>query len=408
MVSTKSTQLDRKLGIVVVTIYGLGNIVGAGIYALVGKVAGEAGMATPFTFLAAMIVAAFSGLAFAELSSRLPYSEGATAYVHAAFKRRSISIAVGVILAIAIVVSAATLARAFGGYLSAATGLSVPLGSALIIVIFGILVSFGIKESTRVFAAHTIFEIFGLILIIWLGRSSFGHYVSQFSLPTHVSTFGIGGMISGVFLAFYAFIGVEDIVHLAEETKHARRIIPLAIIISLSVAAVLYFLVSIVTVSSVPIDQLNQSNAPLSLVFQSVSRFPGWFIALIALTASAGGVLAHLISGSRLFYGMSKRGLISKRMSEVSSTHRAPLLAITIVVLLSLILAVLVDIKFLATTTSFMILLVFAFVNISLVVLKLQHAKPKEGRFTIPVIIPVLGFISCLLLVGFQIVSMIR
>lgn len=406
--AAKTTKLERKLGIVVVTIFGLGNIVGAGIYALIGKVAGEAGMATPFTFLAAMIVAAFSALSFAELSSRLPYSEGATAYVNTAFKKRYISIAVGLIMAIAIVVSAATLARAFGGYLNAATGLGIPAGSALIIIVFGILVSFGIEESTRVFAIHTLFEIFGLALIIWFGRNSFGHYAQQFSLTAHISSVGVGGIISGVFLAFYAFIGVEDIVHLAEETKQARRIIPLAIIISISFATVLYFLVSIVTVSTVPIAQLNQSNAPLSLVFQSVSHFPGWFIALIALTASAGGVLAHLISGSRLFYGMSKRGLISERMSNVSLKHRAPLLAISIVVLLSLLLAVFIDIKFLATTTSFLILLVFAFVNISLVALKLKHVKANSSHFKVPVIVPVLGFVSCILLVGFQIVSMLR
>lgn len=403
----KPKKLSRKLGIILVTIFGLGNIVGAGIYALIGKVAGEAGVATPIAFLAAMLIAALSGLSFAELASRLPYSEGTTAYVHAAFNKKYVSVAVGVIMAVTIVVSTATLARAFGGYLNQATGLAIPIGAGLIIILFGFLVTLGIEESTKISALHTIIEILGLLVIIWLGRGSIGHYGQGLNVSADVHTVGITGIVAGIFLAFYAFIGVEDMVHLAEETKNARRTIPIAIIIALGLATILYVLISIVTISSVPINELNQSNAPLTLVFNQISHFPGWVITIVALTAAAGGVLAHIISGSRLLYGMSERNLISKKLSLVSSRRHSPLIAIFVIVLASLLLAAIIEITVLATITSFLVLFIFGLVNLSLLVIKFKKTATTQKYFRVPTVIPALGLISSALLIVFQIIASI-
>lgn len=404
--SKSKPKLARKLGFGLVAIYGLGNIVGAGIYALVGKVAGEAGQATPWAFVFAMVVASFSALSFAEFSSRRPYSEGSTAYISAGFKNRNFTILVGMLMGLATVVSAAALARAFGGYLNAATGLSTPIGAALIIIIFGLLVSWGIEESAKVSAIHTIIELVGLAVIIWFGRSSIVNFASSDGIATSLQGAQLTGVVAGVFLAFYAFIGVEDMVHLAEETKRPRTAMPLAIVSALLIATVFYVLVSIVTISYVPIAELNQSNAPLSLVFQQITNLPGWVIALIALTAAAGGVLAHIISGSRLLFGMSERGLIHKSFGKVLSKRRAPFLAILVVVVIAACLAIIADLKVLATATSFLVLILFALVNAALIALKRSaRSTEKKPIFKVPMIVPIMGLITSIALVAFQLVT---
>ena len=399
-------KLKRNLGIFLVTIYGLGNIVGAGIYALIGKVAGEAGMATPLAFVLSAFVAGLSALSFAELSSRQPYSEGVSAYVQLAFKRKWLSIFVGLFMSVATIVSAATLARAFGGYLSAATNINIAIGAVLIIFAFGLLASWGISESTTVFALHTIIEIIGLLVIVWFGRNNLGQAVQSHGQFFNLSGVGIGGLMSGVFLAFYAYIGIEDMVHLSEETRNTRKTMPLAIVLAVIISTILYLLISIVAITSIPIPELQASNAPLSLVFSKITTTPAWIIIVIALTASAGGVLAHIISGSRLLYGMSEAGWIHKWLSRVQQKRKTPTLAIAVVVILSAILASLVDLTVLATITSFLILFVFLLVNLSLSYIKIRHYKSAKTKLNVPILVPILGLISCVILIVLQIIHL--
>lgn len=400
-------KLKRNLGLLLVTIYGLGNIVGAGIYALIGKVAGEAGMATPLAFVLSAFVAGFSALSFAELSSRQPYSEGVSAYVQLAFKRKWLSIFVGLFMSVATIVSAATLARAFGGYLSAATNINIAIGAVLIIFAFGLLASWGISESTTVFALHTVIEIIGLLIIVWFGKNSLGQAVQSPGQFFNLSGVGIGGLMSGVFLAFYAYIGIEDMVHLSEETRNTRRTMPLAIVLAVIVSTVLYLLISVVAIKSISIPELQASNAPLSLVFSKITSTPAWIITVIALTASAGGVLAHIISGSRLLYGMSEAGWLHKWLSKVQQKRKTPTLAIAVVVILSAILASLVDLTVLATITSFLILFVFLLVNLSLTYIKIRHYKSTQSKLNVPILVPVLGLISCVILIVLKIVHLV-
>lgn len=400
-------KLKRNLGLLLVTIYGLGNIVGAGIYALIGKVAGEAGMATPLAFLLSAFVAGFSALSFAELSSRQPYSEGVSAYIQLAFRRKWLSIFVGLFMSLATIVSAATLARAFGGYLSAATNINIAIGAILIIFAFGLLASWGISESTTVFALHTVIEIIGLLIIVWFGKNSLGQAVQSPEQFFNLSGVGIGGLMSGVFLAFYAYIGIEDMVHLSEETRNTRRTMPLAIVLAVVVSTVLYLLISVVAIKSISIPELQASNAPLSLVFSKITSTPAWIITVIALTASAGGVLAHIISGSRLLYGMSEAGWLHKWLSKVQQKRKTPTLAIAVVVILSAILASLVDLTVLATITSFLILFVFLLVNLSLTYIKLRHYKSTQSKLNVPILVPFLGLISCVVLIVLQIIHLV-
>lgn len=400
-------KLKRNLGIGLVTIFALGNIVGAGIYALIGKVAGEAGMATPLAFLVAMLIASFSALSFAELSSSQPYSEGVSAYVHVAFRKKWVSLIVGFLMSAATIVSAATLARAFGGYLSSATGIFIPAGAIIIIFLFGVLASVGVEESLKFSAAHTLIEIIGLLIIIWFGRQALGEAIIKPSIIFDFRSVGIMGVLSGAFLAFYAYIGIEDVVHLSEETKKTRSTMPKAIILSVAISTVLYILISIVALKFIPVSQLKESSAPLSLVFKSITSTPGWVITLIALTATAGGVLAHVLSGSRLLYGMAEAGWLNKRLAVVHETRKTPTAAIIIVVIISSILASFLDLTFLAASTSFLILLVFTLVNLSLLWLKIKKRQFKKSKFKVPIYVPVLGVIFCVILLVSQIVELI-
>lgn len=395
-------KLARRLGIGLVTIYGLGNIVGAGIYALIGKVAGEAGMATPLAFVVAMLVALLSALSFAEFSSSHPYSEGATAYVHAAFRRKRASLIVGLLMTLATLISSAALARSFGGYLSSATGLGIPIGAILIILFLGLLVAWGIEGSAKLAAALTVIEVIGLGMIIWFGRSELGSITQDPGKFVDLSGVGVAGLLSAVFLAFYAYIGVEDMVHLSEETKNTRKVMPVAIISAILLATVLYVVVAIVAIGVVPISELNSSSAPLSLVFNKISNTPAWVITIIALAASAGGVLAHILSGSRLLYGMAEAGWLHRRLAVVHEARKSPITAIIVVVIAASVLAATVDITVLAGATSYLILFIFALVNGSLIIVKLRKSYAKKPYFKVPFMVPVTGLVTCIGLLVFQ------
>jgi hypothetical protein len=401
-------KLKRNLGLFLITLFALGNIVGAGIYALIGKVAGEAGMATPLAFIIAMLIASFSALSFAELSSSNPYSEGVSAYIHAAFKRKWASLLVGILMSAATIISAAALARAFGGYLNASTGLYLPIASTIIIIAFGILASIGVRESLKFSAFHTIIEILGLLAIIWFGRSALGYFATNPSQFFDIKSVGLSGVLSGAFLAFYDYIGIEDAVHLSEETKKTSVNMPRAIILSMAISTILYVLISVVAVKYIPIDQLKNSNAPLSLVFGTVTSSPAWIITIIALTATAGGVLAHVLSGSRLLYGMAEAGWLNKRLAVVHESRKTPTFAILVVVLLSSVLAIFLDLTFLASATSYLILIIFSLVNTSLIRIKLFRRKRKKGVFTVPALVPVMGLIFCLILIFTQTIDLIK
>ena len=401
-------KLSRNLGLGLITLFGLGNIVGAGIYALIGKVAGESGAATPLAFLLAMLIASFSALSFAELSSEHPYSEGVSAYIQAAFRKKYLSVFVGFLMTVATIVSAATLARAFGGYLSAVTGLWIAVGSAAIILLFGFITSWGVEESLRFSAAHTIIEILGLAAIIWFGRGALGDFVLSPIKYADLSSVGVGGLFAGAFLAFYAYIGIEDMVHLSEETKKTRTTMPLAIIIAVIISTVLYVLTAVVAIYYIPTTQLESSNAPLSLVFNKITSAPAWIITMIALTATAGGVLAHVVSGSRLMYGMSEAGWIHHKLKKVHPKRRTPTFAIIIVTFCSALLAIFLDLTILAETTSYLILVVFLIVNLSLAFWKIRNRRKPNGNFKVPFFVPVLGVIFCLMLLISQSIRLLN
>jgi basic amino acid/polyamine antiporter, APA family len=374
-------KLKRELGIFQATFAGLGIILGAGIYALIGEAAGIAGNSLWLSFLISALVAAFTGLSYAELSSMYPKDSGEAEYGEKAFGKR-----VGFLLAWLIIfegiVSAAAVALGFGGYLggliSAYVSLPIVMGAILCIVLFSFINFWGIKESSQFNIISTLIEGGGLILIIVLGISYFGK-VDYFEMAH-----GFGGTVSAAALIFFAFIGFEAIVKLSEETKNAAKIIPRALIYSIVISTVLYVLVAISAVSILGWQTLGASTAPLADVAAAVLGSKAFLLlAVIALFSTANTVLMILVTTARMMYGIGNKFKKLKWMSIIHNKRRTPYLAVLFVMILSIVFALIGDIKIVAEVTNFAIFATFIIINGAL--LALRKKLPKQKRpFKIP------------------------
>lgn len=396
-------KLKRQLGLALITLYGLGNILGAGIYVLVGKVAGLAGEGTVVAFIIAMFVAGLTAFSYMELSGRYPVSASVSVYLHKAFGRRWLSVAIGLAMIAGGIASAAALAQGFAGYLNSFVSVPTLAASVGILTIIGLIAIKGIKESAGAAALFTIIEITGLVLVIWVSRNT----VTDFSFKSAITldpTLGMAGALAGAFLAFYAFIGFEDMVNVAEEAKNPRRNMPLAILFSLIAATVLYLLVVIVSLNSVPISELAASNAPLTLVYEQNGGKSGELLSLIGMTAAVNGIVVQIIMGSRILYGLSKQGWLRKELSKVNPTTKTPITATVTIVVMMIVATVLLPLVSLASVTSLLILTIFALVNMSLLAIKRKTPK-HSGYITVPRFVPAFGLASTLGLIAYQIFS---
>ena len=384
------TQLRRSIGLGLITLYGLGNILGAGIYVLVGEVAGEAGMLAPLAFVLAALVAGISALSYGQLAARFPVSGGEAVYVHEAFRIRALAIVVGLILVTAGTVSVATLTRGVVGYAQELIDVPSWLIITVIATSLGLLAAWGIEQSVRVAATLTLIEAGGLILLIVAGSGSLA------SLPDHASEMlvptswdAILGVVSGALLAFFAFIGFEDMVNVAEEVEEPERNLPLGIILALLVSTGLYFLVLSVALLAASPERLASSDAPLAEVFAAAGG-PPWVLGLIGVLAVLNGVLIQLIMVTRIIYGMANKGWLPEVMAAVHPRTQTPIRATVVVVVLVVTLALWLPLAELAGTTSALILVVFALVNAALVRLRLRE---DEGRLR-GLVAPSLGAVA--------------
>lgn len=398
---THRPTLKRSLGLGLISLYGLGNILGAGIYVLIGKVVGTAGVHAPLAFVLAAMVAALSAFTYGELAARYPFSAGEAVYVDAAFGVAAIAVIVGLLIALAGMVSAATLVRGFVGYLHVFVQAPGFIVMTLLVLALGALAAWGIGESARVAAVFTLIEIGGLLLIVYVARESFA------SLPTQVGTIFIPastaawqGTFLGAFLAFYAFIGFEDMVNVAEEVEQPERNLPLGILVALAISTMLYFVVVLAAQLSVSAEALGRSEAPLALVYATVTGSSPVVISAIGLFAVVNGALIQLIMATRILYGMSAKGWLPAIFYRVNPVTRTPIAATGVVSLIILVLALWLPLTGLAGATSALILIVFAMVSVALIRLKARDPHPA-GINTIPVWVPVVGALaSALLLVA--------
>ena len=399
----KSGHLKRNLTLPLLTLYGLGNILGAGIYVLVGKVAGIAGLGTPLAFLIAMLVAGLTAFSYMELAGRFPVSASVSVYLHKAFGRRWLSVLIGVAMILGGIASAAALSQGFAGYLRLYVNVPASVASVGIILVIGLIAIKGIKESAVLAAVFTLIEIIGLLLIIWVGRNAFTQAAVSDVLRID-PILGTGGVIAGAFLAFYAFIGFEDMVNVSEEVKNPRKTMPLAILFSLLISTVLYIIVVIVAVTIVSPQDLSTSSAPLALVYERTGAQGAIVLTSIGLLAAVNGIVVQIIMGSRVLYGLAKQGWIHDKFLKLHKTNQTPIFA-TICIVAAMILATLtLPIVSLAKVTSLMLLGIFILVNASLISVK-RKQKIHKGYITVPIAIPILGVICSSGLILYQILS---
>jgi amino acid transporter len=397
-------ELKRSLSLTLTTLYGLGNILGAGIYVLVGKVIAHAGLFAPLSFLIASLLACLTAFTYAELSARYPLSAGEAVYVQQGLGIRTVSALVGLLIIFAGMVSAATILRGFTGYLQVFVPVPEIAAILVLVVALGGLAAWGITESVMVAALITVLEIVGLLMIIVVATPDM---LTGQGLPSDFSPLLEGsawyGIFAGGFLAFYAFIGFEDMVNVAEEVREPRRNLPRALLLSLAIASVLYFLVALAAISSVPASLLAGSDAPLADLYRYVTGQEPVVITLIGMFAVINGALIQIIMASRVCYGMSRQRWLPSMFGRVNALTRTPLLATAVVSLVVLGLALWFPIETLAKATSYFLLLVFSLVNLSLWRLKRGCDQPA-GILQVPVWVPAAGFIASFLFVVIQVV----
>ncbi len=386
--------LKRRLGVGLMTLYGIGVMVGAGIYVLVGVVAGEAGVYAPFAFILAGVVAAASAASFAELSARIPESAGEAAYMRAAFGRAWLSNGVGLAVATVGVVSAAAVLKGGVGYLLGLIDAPRMMLEIVLGLLLGAAAAWGVVESLSLAAIFTLIEVAGLLIVSAAGF--LGDWTIQAGdlVPgLSAAPLPVVGMIGALMLAFFAFIGFEDMVNMAEEVREPQKTMPRAILLALAVTAALYALVSAASVLAVGPERLSTSERPLALVFEVATGRSPAFIGAIAVAATLNGVLAQVIMASRVLYGLGARSAAFAWARQLHPNRRTPTRATALATICVIGLALAAPIETLAEVTSAILLGVFALVNAALVVLK-RKGPPPAGAPNIPVAVPIFAALS--------------
>ncbi len=404
---SQQPALKRSLSLPLLTLYGLGTTIGAGIYVLVGKVAAEAQSHVPLAFLMASLLVAFSALSFSELSSRFPRSAGEAIYVHEGFGRRHLALATGLLVVLAGLVSCATISRGFVGYLQAFVEIDPRLALVLLILGLGALAAWGIGESVSFAAVLTLIEIAGLVFVIWSGKDSLVTLPARWRefVPPAEAAIWLG-IFSGGVVAFYAFIGFEDMVNVAEEVKDVSRTLPLAIVTTLFVTTAVYLALGLVAVLTVAPAELAASDAPIALIIERSGAGDDRWISIIAILAVLNGALIQIIMASRVLYGLASRGWLPARLASVHPGRKTPILATSLATLIVLGFALALPLETLARATSLVTLAIFALVNLALWVIKGRDAGPS-GAFVIPRWLALCGFLACCAVLAAEAVRLI-
>jgi amino acid transporter len=394
--------LHRSIGPVQLALYGLGSMLGAGIYGLIGKAAGQVGNAVWLAFVVALVAALLTALSYASLGSRHPRAAGAAYVAQRAYGFPLLSFLVGLALVCSGLTSIATQSQVFAANLIALIGLeSLPvswLALGFLLVLTGVVFR-GIRESMWVNVLCTLIEASGLILVVAVGISYWGT-VDYFETPAT-----LGGdhafllVMQGAVLAFFAFIGFEDMYNVAEEVREPERNLPLGLILAMALAAVIYIAVAITAVSVVPWQELAEAPGPITeVVARAAPLIPPIVFTAITLFAVTNTALVNYVTASRLIYGMACQGLLPQALGAVHAGRRTPHLAIAALFLVLAPLALIGTIAELAAATVLLLLAVFTVVNGALFVLKRRKGE-KPGRFEVPLFVPALGAVVCLVLI---------
>lgn len=398
--SGDTTPLNQSISRRMLMFFVIGDVLGAGIYALVGEVGGKTGGAIWAAFLFALALAVFTAFSYAELVTKYPRAAGAALYVNKAFRRPFLTFMVAFAVMCSGLSSAATLSRAFGGdYLSAFVSWdAILVGLGFLLVVAAINMR-GIKESMRFNFVLTLIEVSGLILVMIIGIAFLtdGGGDPGRALDFKGDTSVFTAILAGAGLAFFALIGFEDSVNLAEEAKKPRVDYPWALFGGLAVAGTIYLFVTVIASMAVPTDTLAGSDGPLlEVTSQGPLAVNDKVFSVIALFALANGALINMIMASRLLYGMAREGILPGVFARVHPQRQTPWVAIAFTSLLAAGLLISGELEDLADTTVLLLLLVFAVVNVC--VLVLRRDKIRHEYFKAPTVMPVIGFIVSLAL----------
>ena len=403
----KKIRLRKALGLREAIIYGVGVILGAGIYALIGEAAGIAGNSLWISFLFGAIIASFTALSYAELSSIFPKEAAEFSYVKNSTGSSMLAFVVQYFAFISLIVSAPAVAYAFGGYFTGFIGIGIFIGAAGLIIILSALNFIGMRESAKFNNVATIIEAAGLVLIIALGASMIGsvNYLEVPGNPIDLTGFAMP-IVAATALVFFAYLGFEELANIAEETRDAKKNIPIAVIASLGIATVLYILVSIVAVSVVPYGELSGSTEPVALIAERAAGGGfGSLLGLIALFATANTVLVLLIVSSRMLYGMAAQGSLPRIFSDIHERTGTPWFSVLFSCIAALaFLTVVNDLGNLALLTNMAIFVSFFAVNASLIIIRLYlpHFHPgfrapfNIGNFPVTALLGALASLAML------------
>ena len=405
---TRKVALKRTLSLPMMVLYGLGTTIGAGIYALVGEIASVAGYFAPVSFLIASLLAGFTAISFAELCSRFPRAAGAALYVKQGFASERLSTIVGLLVITAGLVSAAALVNGFVGYLHQFIGIDRAIAIVLVTLLLASIAAWGIAESVTIASLITVIEIGGLLLVVAVsseGLSALSTRWIELIPPADIASWG--SVYLGAILSFYAFIGFEDMVDVAEEVKDVKRNLPLAILLTLGITTLMYMLLMVTAVLSLPPEELASSAAPLARLYEYHTGEKAVIISIIGMFAIINGALIQMIMASRVLYGLSSRGQLPELLGVVHHRTRTPLIATAVATGIVLVLALIGRLASLAETTSVIMLTIFSIVNLALWRIKRRDPHPA-GVKIFPMWIPITGFFVSFAFVLSEVINFLR
>jgi APA family basic amino acid/polyamine antiporter len=390
----KEASLKRNVNLFQAIMYGVGLVLGAGIYVLIGDVAGLAGNAMWLSFIIAAAIATFTGLSYAELTSMFPKSAAEYLFVKNAFKSNLAAFVAGWLITFVAIVSAGAVAIGFSGYLSGIFPQLDPLLSAVALILALSMINFiGIRESVWMNTVFTVVELAGLAIIV-LAAVLFGSFseVDYYAIPPTVSasfSLSVGAILGAAGLAFFAYFGFENLANISEETKNASRTIPRALMISIAITTAVYIIVAVSAIALVGWEELSLTEAPLALAAEKAFGRSGLTVLSgIALFATSNTVLMMLIAGSRIMFGMARDEALPPALARIHPSTKTPWIA----VILTMFLAVAVvafsqgSISAVANIAVFGIFVVYALVNLALICLR--YKQPELQRpFKVPITI---------------------
>jgi APA family basic amino acid/polyamine antiporter len=405
---TTTTQgepsLKRVMGPGLLLLFVVGDILGTGVYALTGRVAKEVGGAVWLPFLIAFVVALLTAFSYLELVTKYPRAAGAALYTHKAFGIHFLTFIVTFAVMCSGLTSASSASKAFASNFAEAFDLSLGEGAALtgvalgFIVLIGLINFRGVGESVKLNVVLTCVELTGLLIVIGVGAWALGggngdlSRLTDFTAAEGESAFF--SVTAATALAFFAMVGFEDSVNMAEETKDPVRIFPKVMLTGLCITGAIYVLVSISSVALVSPEELGEGDAPLLKVVEAgASAFPLWIFAFITMFAVANSALINMLMASRLLYGMANERVLPKVLGKVHRTRRTPWVGIVFTTVIAFGLIWFADLTALGGTTSLLLLCVFTVVNIA--VLVLRRDRVEHDHFHAPTVIPVIGAVAC-------------